>query len=173
MEPLEIVQLLGDLGEFLGALAVFATLLYLAIQVRDASRAAKFAAVEANRAQRIASFTGIRDSPYLPPILVKIQTGEKLNAEEKIRLMSHDSSMWALLYAEWVQRDLGLMEEFATIDELSMGIALSSPSAMDWWRVAGEHVYPARFVQYVNKMAATHEAAGSVLPDELHALLDS
>jgi hypothetical protein len=173
MEPLEIVQLLGNLGEFLGALAVFATLLYLATQVRDASRATKFAAVEANRAQRIASFTGLRDSPYLPTIMVKIRAGEELNAEEKIRLMSHNSATWALLYSEWVQRELGVMEEFATSDELSMGIALSSPSAMDWWRLAGAHIYHARFVEHVNKMAATHETADSVLHDAERALLDS
>ncbi len=124
---METIQLLGNLGEFLGAFAVFATLLYLAVQVRDASRAAKFAAVEANRAHRIASFNAMRDSPYLPPILVKIQTGEALNAEDQIRLTSHDSAVWALLYAEWVQRDLGVMGEFAT-----SVVALSSPSAMDW-----------------------------------------
>ncbi len=172
MDLMEIIQLLGSLGEFVGAFAVLATLLYLAIQVRDASRAAKIAAVQANRAQRIAGFIGIRDSPYLPPIMVKILAGGELNMEEKIRLVSHDCAMLALLYAVWVQRDLGVMEEFATSDELSMGIALSSPSAMDWWRLAGAHIYPARFVEHVNKTAATHETSGSVLSDAQRALLD-
>jgi hypothetical protein len=173
MDLIEIIQLLGNLGEFVGAFAVLATLLYLAIQVRDASKAAKFAAVQANRAQRISSFINLRDSPYLPPIMVKIQAGEELNAEEKIRLVSHDCAMWALLYAEWVQRDLGVMEEFATSDELSLGVALSSPSALEWWRLAGAHIYPARFVEYVNKAAATHETAGNVFSDAQRALLDS
>ncbi len=158
MDLMEIFQLLGNLGEFLGAVAVFATLLYLAVQVRDASRAAKFAAVEANRADRIASFNAMRDSPYLPPILVKIQTGEALNAEDQIRLTSHNSAVWALLYAEWVQRDLGVMGEFATSDDLTMALALSTPSAMDWWRMFGTRIYPARFVEYVDKAAAAREA---------------
>ncbi len=105
--------------------------------------------------------------------MAKSQTGEELNAEEKIRLASHDLAVWALLYAEWVQRDLGVMEEFATSDELSMGTALSSPSAMNWWRLAGAYIYPARFVEYVNKTATTHETAGSVLSDAQRALLDS
>ena len=158
MDPMEIIQLLGSLGEFLGAIAVFATLLYLAVQVRDASRAAKFAAVEANRAQRIASFNAIRDSPYLPPILVKIQTGKALDAEDQIRLTSHNAAVWALLYAEWVQRDLGVMGEFATRDEVAMLMALSSPSAMNWWQMAGRRIYPARFVEYVSKATAAREA---------------
>lgn len=36
MTWLEIAQLLGNFGEFLGALAVVATLIYLAIEVRQA-----------------------------------------------------------------------------------------------------------------------------------------
>ncbi len=158
MDLMEIFQLLGNLGEFLGAFAVFATLLYLAIQVRDASRAAEFAAVAANRAHRMASFNAMRDSPYLPPILVKIQTGEALNAEDQIRLTSHNSAVWALLYAEWAQRDLGVMGEFATSDELPMALALSSPSAMDLWQRAVRRVYPARFVEYVDNATVAREA---------------
>jgi hypothetical protein len=170
MDPIEIIQLLGSLGEFLGAIAVFATLLYLAVQVRDASRAAKFAAVEANRAHRIASFNEMRDSPYLPPILVKIQTGEALNAEEQIRLTAHNAAVWALLYAEWVQRDLGVMGEFATRDELPMAVALSSPSAMDWWQSAGRRIYPARFVEYVDNASAAREAASGGAPSDAAAV---
>jgi hypothetical protein len=158
MDLMEIFQLLGNLGEFLGVFAVFATLLYLAVQVRDASRAAKFAAVEANRAQRIAGFNAVRDSAYLPPILVKIQTGEALDAEDQIRLWSHNAALWALLYAEWVQRDLGVMGEFATRDELTMAVALSSPSAMEWWRTSGARIYRARFVEYVSKATTAREA---------------
>ena len=130
--------------------------------------------MEANRAHRIASFNAMRDSPYLPPILVKIQAGEALNAEDQIRLTSHNSAVWALLYAEWVQRDLGVMGEFATSDDLPMAVALSSPSAMDWWRMAGARIYPARFVEYVNKSDATREtASGGASSDAVGVLLDS
>ncbi len=170
MDLMEIIQLLGNLGEFLGAFAVFATLLYLAVQVRDASRAAKFAAVQANRAQRIAAFSAMRDSPYLPPILVKIQEGEALNAEDQIRLTSHNSAVWALLYAEWVQRDLGVMGEFATRDEVPMAIVLLSPSAMVLWQNAVRRVYPARFVEYVDKVTGAREAESGGAPADAAAV---
>jgi len=172
MEAMEIVQLLGNLGEFLGALAVFATLLYLAIQVREAGKSARLAAVEANRAQRIAGFVSARDSPYIVPIMVKLDSGQALSAEEARRLTLHDSAAWALLYSEWVQRELGLMGEFATLDGLSMSLVLSSPSAMDWWRGFGAGIYPDRFVEYVNEAAATREAGAVGLPSDeaAHAL---
>ena len=38
MTLMEISQVLGNVGEFAGAIAVVGTLLYLAIQVRDAGR---------------------------------------------------------------------------------------------------------------------------------------
>ncbi len=45
MTLMEISQVLGNVGEFVGSIAVVATLLYLAIQVREAGRSSKFAAV--------------------------------------------------------------------------------------------------------------------------------
>ena len=57
-----------------------------------------------------------------------------------------------------VQRELGLMGEFATLDDMSMALAFSSASAMAWWRSLGAKIYPARFVEHVNKKAVTHEA---------------
>jgi hypothetical protein len=158
MEPMEVVQVLGNLGEFLGAIAVFATLLYLAVQVREGEKTAKFGAVEANRSQRIGIFVSVRDSPYIAPILVKARSGEALNAEEQERLTAHNSAMWGLLYSEWVERELGLLGEFATFDDMSMAQVLSSPYAMTFWRFAAAGIYPARFVEYVNKKAAAHEA---------------
>ena len=70
----------------------------------------------------------------------------------------HYASNWGLFYSEWVQRELGLMGEFATSDVMDMKFLLSSPRAMDIWRGVGERIFPARFVEYVNKAAPTREA---------------
>jgi hypothetical protein len=57
-----------------------------------------------------------------------------------------------------VQRELGVTAEFATSDELSMEFLLSSQRAMEFWRGLGERLFPARFVEYVNKAAPAREA---------------
>ena len=137
MTLMEISQVLGNVGEFVGAIAVVATLLYLAIQVRDAGRSSKFAAVQASRETRIAWFSSGRDSPHLSAIQAKVLAGEALEAEDEIRLAHHYSADWALLYSEWVQRELGLMGEFATSDEMNMKFLLSSQRAMEVWRGLG------------------------------------
>ena len=97
---------IGAVGELLGALAVFATLLYLSIQVKEAARSAKFAAVQANRSERMNWFGLMRDSPYIVPIIEKANRDEPLSAEETRRLAGHLSANWALCYAEWVQAEM-------------------------------------------------------------------
>jgi len=158
MTLMEISQVLGNVGEFVGAIAVVATLLYLAIQVRDAGRSSKFAAVQASRETRIAWFSSVRDSPHLPAIQAKVLAGEALEADGELRLAYHYASFWGLLYSEWVQRELGVTGEFATSDEMNMKLLLSSPHAMGVWRGLCERIFPARFVEYVNKAAPTREA---------------
>jgi len=94
MTPMEISQVMGNVGEFVGAIAVVATLLYLAIQVREAGRSSKFAAVQANRGMRIAWFSSLRDSSHLPAILTKVLAGEALETEDEIRLTYHYAADW-------------------------------------------------------------------------------
>jgi hypothetical protein len=158
MTPMEISQVLGNVGEFVGAIAVVATLLYLAIQVRDAGRSSTFAAVQANRATRIDWWGSLRDSPYFPAIHAKLLAGEALEAEDELRLAYHYAADWGLLYSEWVQRELGVMGEFATSDEMTMKFLLSSERAMEVWRGVLARSFPARFVEYVNKAAPAREA---------------
>ena len=158
MTLMEISQVLGNVGEFVGAVAVVATLLYLAIQVREAGRSSKLAAVQANRATRIAWLSSLRDSSHLPAIQAKALAGEALETEDELRLIYHYVAEWGILYSEWVQYELGLMGEFTTSSELSLELLHSSSYAMNVWRGIGERLYPARFVEYVNRAAPARGA---------------
>jgi len=158
MTLMEISQVLGNVGEFAGAIAVVATLLYLAAQVRDAGKSSQFAAMQANRETRIAWTSSFRDSPYLPAINAKLLAGEALEAEDELRLLAHYAADWSMLYSEWVQRELGVTGEFATSDDMTMKFLLSSERAMNVWRGIGERLYPARFVEYVNRAAPARGA---------------
>lgn len=161
MSGLEIIQILGAIGEFVGAIAVVVTLIYLAVQVRHSSKVAQAAAVEAGRTRRVNSFEGLRDSPYLPVIQAKLVRGEALDEEEEIRLAAHNASVWGLLYAEWVQRDLGMMGEYATQAKMGLALALNSVTAMKWWELVGTQIYPPRFVEFVQQAIGHADSADS------------
>lgn len=144
---------LGALGEFVGAFAMVVTLVYLAIQVRDAGRSAKFAAVQANRSERIAFFVSQRDSPYLPTILKKTSANDPLSDEERMRLFDHHCALWALQYSEWIQKELGVTEGFLQNHELTTKMLLQNTESMQWWQGVGSSLYPADFISYVEAFA--------------------
>jgi hypothetical protein len=101
MTLLEIAQLLGNFGEFLGALAVVATLIYLAVEVRHSRQAldANTESLDENRrlgrAQAYQTrcqmsqdyMMRVADSRHLAPIADRITTDgwDSLTNEEKWR----------------------------------------------------------------------------------------
>ena len=151
MDHQTFAQLLGSYGEFIGSVAILVTLIYLAIQTRQTGRSTIFAAVQANRAERMAWFQSTRDSPYMPKIFMKIQAGEQLDAEEAYRLRSHNSALWGSIYSQWLQLELGLAGRFATKDVGMLNMALTTPGAIDWWEASSEAVYPDEFCEYINR----------------------
>ena len=150
MTFMEVSEVLGNLGEFVGAIVVVLTLLYLAVQVRDSGRAALFAAVQANRTQRVSFHVDLRDSPYIAAILTKEESDQPLDQEEQGRLYLHWAAQWGLIYAEWVQRELGSAGEYAVKDDTIMALMSASKSARAWLAQAGDGIYPEKFIAYAN-----------------------
>ena len=150
MSLIEITELLGNLGEFVGAIAVVATLIYLSNQVRDSGRAAQFTAVQANRNQRVDFFLRLRDSPDMAEIMVKANAGAALTEEQERKLGFHCAASWALMYAEWVQRELGTAGEFGIKESATLDRAIKDTSMIDFWKNNGYLVYPDKFVDYVD-----------------------
>lgn len=141
----EGVALLGDVG----SLGVVATLVYLTKQVRDANRLATFTAVQANRAERRQLFLADRESAYLPEIELKIARGEPLDPIEERRYRIHIAAEFASFYSNWVNRDIGLMGEYALLDGVNLDFWAQRPMHLEWFRNFGGRLYPPRFCNYV------------------------
>jgi hypothetical protein len=60
MDFVDTTQVLGNLGEFFGAIAVFATLVYLAVQIRQNTNAQRSAAYDSS----IRNFTEVRQALF-------------------------------------------------------------------------------------------------------------
>ena len=98
---METIQMLGSLGEFVGAIAVVATLVYLAIQVRHSKEAMeantksvdesrKLATVEAQQRWTemfVNDCIAARESDYMPAITLKLREEgfDSLTPEEQVR----------------------------------------------------------------------------------------
>ena len=108
------IDQLGSLGEMISAIAVLLTLGYLAVQIRQAKDMFSIE-TRRNRGDRLVQFFGNEvKSPYLVPILEKIQNQHGYGIEqealieaygltkaEAIRWTAHLSTLWQPIIVEY------------------------------------------------------------------------
>ncbi len=99
------IQELGSLGEFVSAFAVLATLIYLAIQVRQNVKLTKASIRESRTAASQRVLFAIREDAE-----IIMKTGERTPAEE-LRLQQLYSAMFRDWEAYIYQKDQGLLDE--------------------------------------------------------------
>ena len=161
MDHQAIAQLMGNYGEFIGAIAVVGTLFYLAIQVRhsrDAMDASSKAIEESHKSAEAAVmhsyWTGISTSIAYPvqnaelARLVPIICGDS-------RTLTEDNWVQAGLFIQLNCRAFQnsfLLHEKGFLDEevfnAEMGMArmnLALPGFKQWWEAAGRNQFAPRF----------------------------
>ena len=120
------IEQLGSLGEFIGAVAVMITLAYLAVQIRHAKEIFTIE-TRRNRGDRLVQFFSNEvTSPYLAPILEKMQDQHGYGPEqdglieaygltkaEAIRWTAHLSTLWEPIIVEYenLPKDLRQRED--------------------------------------------------------------
>jgi hypothetical protein len=148
---------IGAIGELVGALAVLVTLIYLAIQVTHARRAQQAEAIRSNRLERREYHTTLRDSPYIPIIYSKIDSGVALTAEEEYRLLQHNAATWGLWYSEWIQTQLQWRGKFETSQQETFSYLFAQPRALDFLEQHGRRLYPKEFIDYVEGLLENYK----------------
>ena len=130
MSTLEISQLLGNYGEFIGAIAVVSTLIYLSIQVRANTRSTRSQTLLEGSAQHQALLAAPPNSIDLRSALDKSQRGETLDASERIALTGWYLAMMNLLGSFWIQAEMGAFSRGAEYEGLKSAIQgfLATPS---------------------------------------------
>ena len=98
MELMDVAQLLGNFGEFVGAIAVVATLGYLAVQVHKNSVATRASTNAAVADAFIELNLVLASSPELArAVVVSFDSPEKLSPEERVLVLG----MWRALFHVW------------------------------------------------------------------------
>jgi hypothetical protein len=155
-------EAIGAVGEIVSALAVLVTLIYLAIQVRHSRREQQASAIRANRMERREFHTALRDSPYIPIIYVKIESGDELTAEEEHRLLQHNAASWGLWYSEWIQTQLQSRGQFGTSQDNTLSYLFAQPRSLEFFEQHGRRLYPKEFTEYVQRLLDEYNAQTSV-----------
>ena len=120
------------------------------MQIYAASRITQtIDAIRTNRTERRDFFTSVRDSPYIPEIIAKLEATSEISAEDEIRLLNHNAAFWGLVYSEWIQARLDVSSEYRTSQSVNLYYLFSQPRALDWFDTYGKILYPKEFVSHV------------------------
>jgi hypothetical protein len=152
MTFIELSTVLGNLGEFVGSVAVLATLVYLAVQVKHSrellernERIAMSQVYSGRTNARVSGYLTVAESSYFPDIYEKLlksddsqfqaQDLEQLSGSDRRRLNSMAKAQ-ITNYDNWLfQYELGLLDESA-IDEMSEDIIRQ----FRFWDATGNYI---------------------------------
>ena len=144
---------LGNLGEFIGSIAVLASLLYLALQVRQATKWQRHAAA-LDRATALTS--PFFASSELPTVLAKIMAVDGLQPMTKALVERYDLTpeeatlWWRHLVLIWmgIEADYSLTGESQEM-ESAIRYLMTFPDNQVFWEHHGMAVTGADFREYV------------------------
>jgi uncharacterized MnhB-related membrane protein len=148
MSLMDIAQLLGNLGEFVGAIVILATLIYLAMQVRQNTNALHAQSGQAVLSSAQAGLFAMMENPDVHLSIVKT---DSLTPKEHVKLHFWLASFMRLREFAWLQYQNGIIDDVQWSTELVIiRSVLSSHRLRDWWDSVGRNIYGARFAEFVD-----------------------
>ena len=150
---------LGNLGEFLGALAVVASFIYLAIQVRQSTRAVRNSTVHEVGRDVAAGMDQLNLDPELNRIWYDgLRDFEALSREEQRRFASYVTSILRRYENLLYQTRHGTLDPDAWAGlRKQLAFSFSQPGMLAWWKRAKNLFHP-QLVEFIDNDILSHEA---------------
>ncbi|MGA1677628.1 MAG: hypothetical protein ACO377_14525 [Pseudomonadales bacterium] len=154
MDHQQFAELLGNYGEFVGAIAVFVTLVYLAIQIRQNTESLRIASELALSQQSAEFIAHMRAQPEVLKLWDLAITDPKSMSVDDIRQFRWAIAELFLIYeGHYHVYKRGFIAEEAWQSKANMmrGM-LESPIVSEWWS-SGLAPFTAEFVGYVQNLS--------------------
>ncbi|MBW2243041.1 MAG: hypothetical protein JRH01_13740 [Deltaproteobacteria bacterium] len=158
---------LGNIGEFVGAIGVVVTLIYLALQIRENTNSI-LGSVEREDARGSSDFLqSLAENPQLARVWrLGLSEPAKLTQDEGTQFVMLMGTAFYRLEGPFKQYKRGLLSEEAW-EPWGRLIAryMRSPAVLTWWS-RGDVPFSRSFVEYVNAMVPTSSRRGNDSPEE-------
>jgi hypothetical protein len=148
-----VVEALGNIGDFIGGIGVVATLLYLAVQVRQNSKSVRSASAQAMLSALSQTITTIGASHRSAWVFTKGQLDPDGLSEDEAAQFAHQILGWfRVIEQAFYQHRLGGLDSdlwngyVAQVDSL-----VQSPGVQRWWSVRGP-VFHAEFREFIDRL---------------------
>lgn len=150
MDLMTTVQLLGNVGEFIGAIAVVVTLAYLAVQLRQNTFMIR-ANIRQARSDTSVSLNSLAATSQIAELRVKERKGEQLSDVEQERMFLWQVALWRGQQTIFFQNREGLLDD-QTENEQGFVIRnlMAVPSARRFWAQSKQSL-DSRFVEWVEE----------------------
>ncbi len=159
MSALEFSQLLGNYGEFVGAIAIVITLVYLTIQVQQSTRMMR-ASIRQARSDNAVHLYSLGATSEVAEIRTKERRGEALNELEEERMFLWSICIWRQQQTTFFQAQDGLLDRETEVEQAGIIRNLMQfPSARKFWANSKGNTFDSRFVAWVD---GTIESGGGL-----------
>jgi hypothetical protein len=152
MTLMDTAQLLGNLGDFVGAIVVTATLIYLAVQVRQNTKALQAQSRQAALSSAQAELFAIVEHPDI----MLAQTGvgaSPLSPEGNVKLAFWLLAVMRSRQFSWLQYQDGIIDDVQwSAEALIIVNVLGSSVNRAWWTLVGRNLFPAEFAAFVDDL---------------------
>lgn len=144
------LEQLGNLGEFIGAIAVVVSLLYVGVQIRQNT-----AAMQAATLQQVCR--DMREHFSTPALVVeafrKLREGERLSFEEQYRWRQYTMNTFRMYENQWFQNEKGTLDHtlFRGYQAHVVG-TLSLPGGSEMWEQVKTELFHPEFVARVERL---------------------
>jgi hypothetical protein len=151
MDHQAFAQLLGNYGEFVGAIAVVVTLGYLAFQIRQNTRQLRGEAVLSVNEAAAYTLRAVRDDPELLSLCVRANARwDSIGPREQARVHLYNSEQMSYCesaYNLWMQ---GALDEATYLSRENVIVSvLTNPGAESWWN-DWKHIFMPGFQQRID-----------------------
>ena len=151
---------LGALGEFVGSIAVLATLVYLAVQVNQTKRAVQSASLHTGIATMTQNSQTVFADHDLSEVIVRGFFDENLNSTEWFRFGLWLTSMFHVFQQYFLDSEKGLGDpRIWAGEQRAMKDLLSQPGVARWWTEMPGLPYSDAFTAHVNEILSSAEEA--------------
>jgi len=166
-----VLEALGNLGDFVGGLAVIATLLYLAVQVRQNTKLLRASALTAWAEARVALNNMLASDPDLARIM---QTGIgdflSLSEAERRQFINLMRGLFTTYEHQHQLYETGLIDrETWEYHRETIGDGLSRPQVAAWWEHR-KYIFSPSFVRAVDAIPRERRTA---LADQVLAAMET
>lgn len=149
------IQTLGNLGEFIGSLAVLVTLVYLAIQTRQTVTVARQTSLSDILERRQELMTQLMDRDFIE-VWGKGCSKQQLDAPDAQRFTSFAISFLSHVQDVHIQFKAGLIDyKVWEAERRLMAVSFNQPGFLDWWE-HGQQFVTEEFAREIENSPVTY-----------------